>query len=87
MIQRYEVWEDNYCKREDGKWCKADDAILQDAALDVLVNGFVEAAEKRSTCKSCIIYENKLCDNLDNDKCAEKIKAYAIEEARRRILK
>jgi len=28
MIQRYEVWEDNYCKRDDGDWCKADDAIL-----------------------------------------------------------
>ena len=76
MIQRYEVWEDNYYKREDGDWCKAQDALLQDAALDVLagIRG----------CGGCPLFDSCKCIETDEG-CKNGLKVYALEEARRRM--
>ena len=62
-----------------------DSYALQDVALDVLAKGIMEIAEDENTCKNCIVYKKKMCTNLNMDKCAEVIKAYAFEEARRRM--
>jgi len=78
MIQRYEVWEDNYYKCDDGDWCNAQDALLQDVALDVLAKEFSDI----TPCNNCPCI--KRCQDTDED-CVSLLKAYAFEEARRRM--